>query len=249
VGQSRYIPRSVDKRVKEESGFRCSWCGCYLTVRHHIYPHSLGGPHSEDNLILLCPNCHTDVHSGRIHEEDLRERKTTLTGRVDRSSGILSVNKEYLRVDIGGFRCINCKNILLFNSLPLISVRNDNGYLLLSLRLFNENDRLICWMSENRWWIDNEETLDFQFTKSRFSITGSSGQNVFDLAILDDSVKILGTFNLLGDTIQLLEDSVSIMGKAYLFGCASFGDENAIAIVEKSFTEPIEGRIGWKINI
>ena len=104
-------------------------------------------------------------------------------------------------------------------------------------------------MSENRWWVDNEEILDFEFTKSRFTITGSNGQEVFKLAILDDSVKILGTLYLLGDTIQLLEDSTFLMGNTFMSGCSVSGCENAIAIVEKSFTGSIGGTTGFIINI
>jgi len=78
-------------------------------------------------------------------------RRISLTGKVVRSSGCLSINKEYLQINVGGNHFINCRNALVFNDIPLISVRNDNGYLLLSLRLFNEEGNLICWMSENRY--------------------------------------------------------------------------------------------------
>jgi len=40
TSKSRYIPKKVDKEVRKASGFRCAWCGCYLTERHHIYPYS-----------------------------------------------------------------------------------------------------------------------------------------------------------------------------------------------------------------
>lgn len=121
--RSRYIKKTVDNAIKQETGFRCAWCGEYLTIRHHIIEFSLGGPNSEDNLILLCPNCHDNVHSGKISQEELEKIKSELTGQIDRSAGVFSINKEYFQIDIGGFHAINCKNVLLFNNIPLISVK------------------------------------------------------------------------------------------------------------------------------
>ncbi len=130
--KSRYIPKKIDKEVKKASGFRCAWCGCYLTERHHIIPFSLTKSHSKDELILLCPNCHTQADSGKISVKELMDRRISLTGKVDRSSGCFSINEEHFQVDVGGNHFIDCVNILTFNDIPLISARNDNGYFLLS---------------------------------------------------------------------------------------------------------------------
>lgn len=45
---------------------KCQACssGSFLEV-HHIHPIALGGdPFEEENLIVLCPDCHLDAHSG-----------------------------------------------------------------------------------------------------------------------------------------------------------------------------------------
>lgn len=46
MNKSRYIKKDVDNAIKQETGFRCAWCGEYLTVRHHITEYSLGGPNA-----------------------------------------------------------------------------------------------------------------------------------------------------------------------------------------------------------
>lgn len=44
---------------------KCVICGFSGAVdRHHIIPRSENGENSEDNIILLCPNCHRRAHRG-----------------------------------------------------------------------------------------------------------------------------------------------------------------------------------------
>jgi hypothetical protein len=59
------IPPSRRRAVLERDGRRCSVRGCsstsFLEV-HHIKNRSNGGSNSEDNLVVLCSNCHGHVH-------------------------------------------------------------------------------------------------------------------------------------------------------------------------------------------
>lgn len=48
--------------------FRCCLCPDHvaLTVhKHHILPISEGGPDTEENLVVVCPNCHDAIHLAR----------------------------------------------------------------------------------------------------------------------------------------------------------------------------------------
>lgn len=54
------VPPETRAFIFERDGFRCAWCGGTedLTV-DHIYPRSLGGAHTEDNLQALCRSCNS----------------------------------------------------------------------------------------------------------------------------------------------------------------------------------------------
>jgi hypothetical protein len=58
-------PETVD-RMLVKCGRRCCICrrrrAAHLQV-HHIIEQSEGGTHDEDNLIVTCQSCHTDIHS------------------------------------------------------------------------------------------------------------------------------------------------------------------------------------------
>lgn len=61
LGESRpYIPLTIRTAVFERDGSRCVSCGTTedLTL-DHIYPWSLGGPDTVDNLRVLCRPCNS----------------------------------------------------------------------------------------------------------------------------------------------------------------------------------------------
>jgi hypothetical protein len=74
---------SVEVRlvVLHEAGYKCAnpVCRHILTLDiHHLDYVSEGGPDTPDNLLPLCPNCHTLHHAGQIPTGSLRAWKMLL---------------------------------------------------------------------------------------------------------------------------------------------------------------------------
>jgi hypothetical protein len=64
-----------------EAGYRCAvpTCRTILTLElHHIDPVRVDGQNTPDNLIALCPNCHTMLEKGIIAREAINVYKTML---------------------------------------------------------------------------------------------------------------------------------------------------------------------------
>ncbi len=59
---NRYIPTPLEDLLFEQCGHRCTICSATLCEIHHIEFLQNGGKTEYDNLIVLCPNCHTRVH-------------------------------------------------------------------------------------------------------------------------------------------------------------------------------------------
>ena len=60
-------------KIIERSGKGCCRCGwnegsCDL---HHIHGRKIADPHRNENLALLCPNCHRLYHEGKIGPDDV----------------------------------------------------------------------------------------------------------------------------------------------------------------------------------
>jgi 5-methylcytosine-specific restriction endonuclease McrA len=51
--------------VFERDGWRCQHCGSRDNLHlHHQRFRSHGGPDSDENLIVLCAECHRAIHTG-----------------------------------------------------------------------------------------------------------------------------------------------------------------------------------------
>jgi hypothetical protein len=59
----RYKPTALEDSLLEVAGHKCTICKAPYCEIHHIKELSKGGLTNYENLIVLCPNCHTRVHS------------------------------------------------------------------------------------------------------------------------------------------------------------------------------------------
>ncbi|MFD9687282.1 HNH endonuclease signature motif containing protein [Kitasatospora sp. NPDC059088] len=75
------IPRELDRQVRVEAGHCCAIQRCKWPIIEiaHIVPWSKVKRHDFDNLIALCPNCHTRYDRGEIDQTAVRQYKENLS--------------------------------------------------------------------------------------------------------------------------------------------------------------------------
>lgn len=67
VASTKYGTRSFRVKFIEHRGTCCELCDYNVTemlVIHHIVERSKGGSDDYDNLLLVCSNCHQEIHKG-----------------------------------------------------------------------------------------------------------------------------------------------------------------------------------------
>lgn len=74
------IPRTIAREVLVEAGHICAIPTCRQTPVEiaHIVPWETVKEHSFDNLIALCPTCHTRYDKGEIDRKSMQQYKTNL---------------------------------------------------------------------------------------------------------------------------------------------------------------------------
>ena len=108
-------PPDVRALVLHEAGFKCAnpRCRQIITLEvHHLDPVSRGGPNTAENLLALCPNCHSLHHAGHIPIASLRAWKYLLLAlneafdrrSVDLLLALHRLNSHYVTGD-GVLRC------------------------------------------------------------------------------------------------------------------------------------------------
>ena len=102
-----------------EAGYRCGnpVCRGILTLDiHHLYYVSEGGGDTPDNLLALCPTCHSLHHHKHIPLESLRTWKLlllSLNEGLDKSSiDLLLALHKANRVFVSGDGLLNCAPLI-----------------------------------------------------------------------------------------------------------------------------------------
>ena len=74
------IPKTLERQVKMEAGYRCAIPTCRQTPVEiaHIIPRTRIKRHTFDNLIALCPTCHARYDKREIDEKAMRNYKANL---------------------------------------------------------------------------------------------------------------------------------------------------------------------------
>lgn len=70
-------PESLkNELIFERADLDCEWCGDHVDQPevHHIQPRSEGGPNTQANLAVLCPNCHRKADRGGISRSKLKAK-------------------------------------------------------------------------------------------------------------------------------------------------------------------------------
>lgn len=75
----RYIPAKLRRAILVEAGHRCAICHSIPVEIHHIVEYEKVKKHTFDNLIALCPNCHSRCHNGGIDNKSIKQYKENLT--------------------------------------------------------------------------------------------------------------------------------------------------------------------------
>jgi hypothetical protein len=81
VHKRRTISHAVKVAVLTEAGYRCAVPACRTILAldlHHIEEVSEGGGDEAENLLALCPTCHSLLHRGVIKKESIYSWKSIL---------------------------------------------------------------------------------------------------------------------------------------------------------------------------
>lgn len=112
------IPVEIKRKILVEAGHRCAIPTCrFPTIEiAHIEPWAKVQEHTYDNLIALCPNCHTRADKGEIDRKSLKIYKKVLQRLTDRYEkfelNVLNELRNGKQVIMAGNMLLLIKNLL-----------------------------------------------------------------------------------------------------------------------------------------
>jgi hypothetical protein len=154
------IPLDVKVAVLTEAGYRCAvpTCRGILALNlHHMDRVSDGGGDIAENLLPLCPTCHTLHHNGTIKKESIYTWKSVLVSLtrafdVTALDQLIFLNKRGVtKLRVSGDGVLSFAR-LIAAGLATFECKGQNGPLLIySVNLTTSGKQLVsAWSSGNR---------------------------------------------------------------------------------------------------
>jgi hypothetical protein len=220
----RFAPASVRRQLREEAGFGCAFCGNPLIENAHIIPYSKTKDFKIEDMVALCPGCHTEADLSKIPEWVLRDKKSNPFNR-DKSfvKKKFTVTGEQMVVNIGSNRIIDTENILVVNNFNLISIRRlEKQYLSISVNLFDKIQRRIAFIHENEWFVDKRYFWDIEYRPQHLILRNAPKEIIFEIQISDDEIFITGNMFFNGFPIIIRPNTLIIAGFQFM-GMTMYG--------------------------
>lgn len=161
----RRPPTAVLRELRREVGFGCPVEGCarpYLEWHHfdppwHVRPH-----HDPAGMVALCPEHHRQADAGAFTADQLRALKLSPEERVEAVRGRFNWMRNDLLAVVGGNFYIRTPTIFTFREEKRIWLgRDDDGYLLLNVRMLSASGQPRARIDEN-FWVAKGDPIDVE---------------------------------------------------------------------------------------
>lgn len=153
------IPEPVKRIVRQEAGFGCCKCGLPIIEYHHIVKDSK----KPEDIMLLCPTCHTEATVKAMPEPEQRFYKAnSFNIKAGYVEGQFKVNQKTPVINTGTVQLIGDGHFILVDGENLLSIEINDGRLEFSIKLYDQKDNLVAEIQCNEWISGNPLPWDLE---------------------------------------------------------------------------------------
>ncbi|MDO8870759.1 MAG: hypothetical protein Q7V10_08440 [Methanobacteriaceae archaeon] len=207
---SKKFSASTKRQIRKEAGYGCCRCGSEIIQYHHINPNF----NKVEDGMALCPGCHDMATRGAMTLYEQLEFKNNPYNIVHGySKGKLIINPGTIPFLFIGHNTISpSENIITVNGESLLGINiNDDGFIALSLKLYNENDDLVMEILDNEWISGDFLAWDIEVSYKWIKIRPKKRKIILDIRI-DGIIKIKADLWRRGSNIKLSPEKLEIIG-------------------------------------
>jgi len=212
LSKCRNAPADVKRQLRQEAFFGCAMCGNPLLENAHIIKFSISKQFPVEDMVSLCPDCHTEADQGDYPEEAYRRAKQNPFNKDKSKVGKkFMVSSKDMIVNIGSNRFINTETILRVNDFDLISIKRvDDFFLSLDVNLFDKYQNWIALINENYWLVDRNYFWDIEYKAQHLILRNAPRDITFEIQITNEEVFIRGKMYFNGSLIDITPSHVKI---------------------------------------
>lgn len=221
------VPAEIKRLLRKEAGFGCCRCGHPIFQYHHIIPYAERQMHVPEDMMILCPNCHDSATQGAFPVDEQRKWKTQPFNIQNGSaSGKILTMPAQTDIALGGNYFLTNGALIRVEGEPLIATTYEDGILLLSVNLYDQEDNLVSVLEENEWVANASLPWDIQAGYKKLKIRQADRKILISIDASSPHVSINGELWRKGERIELKKDGIRIDGVIQNFqmiGCDFYG--------------------------
>lgn len=123
----RNTPSSIARQLRQEANFGCAMRGCPMLENAHIIPYHITHEFPVEDMVALCPTCHTIADKGNYPESYFRQIKENPFNKIRVTEAFLIPSDE-LVINFGGCRFINIPIPVRLNDFDIMSIRKEFNF-------------------------------------------------------------------------------------------------------------------------
>ena len=210
----RTAPASVRRQLRQEAGFGCAICGNPLIESAHIIEYSITHSFPSEDMVALCPNCHTEADLGKFAKWYLRKVKNEPFNKNRQTIGKrFVITGENTVVHLGNSTFVNTYKIITVSDFELVAIRKaQDGFLSLDVNLFDIFNGFIAIIYDNYWLVDRRYTWDIVYKPQHLKLYCAQRNILFEIEIKKEEIFISGTLYFNGFPIPITDQSMRVGG-------------------------------------
>jgi len=180
---NRTPPKYVRQILRHEVGFGCPLCANpYLEWHHFDPPWHEQEHHNHEGMIALCAEHHKKADAGAYTKDQLRGFKIRYSSHGEYLKGKFEWLRQKILAVVGGIFYYEVPVIFQFRNQPVIWFnRDDDGYLLLNIRMLSKSKEPRLFLEDN-FWMTKGNMKDFECPPS--------GKRIYALYPNGDMIRI-----------------------------------------------------------
>lgn len=166
------MPSQVKLELRKEAGFGCCKCGLPIYQYHHIIPFEQEEHFRAEDMMILCPNDHAAATEGALTELEQRNYKNQ-PFNIARgyAAGQLKSNQTFAAISLGSNQFVGDGCLVKIDGEEILKLALDsNSQLLLSVKLYGQNNSLLAHIDNNEWVSGDPLPWDIESSFQRLTI-------------------------------------------------------------------------------
>jgi len=201
-GLSRYIPSSIRRKVRQNSGYGCVVCGNAIYEYEHIDPVFVDArKHLAKGITLLCSACHTNKTRGLWSKEKIiRAMNAPYCKQSGHSNFQMDIDSSKdFTINVCGNVFVKTKKIIEIDDKNILSIEPPENYNYpvprISASFFDSDCNEIAWISDNEWF-GSSDAFDIETSGSEITIRKKVGQLSLVLKFLPPNDILIEKINM-----------------------------------------------------